>query len=93
MAFRALKVLGTFEKRAPENSSGFPLITVEERKGQQTAIKKHNIHVAFFSGMPVVGPCLISNVYPSSELHHNFLPYFNGLNIVLLRCSQMLNPH
>ena len=35
----------------PENCRGFPRITVKERKGQQTAIDKQNIHVASFSGI------------------------------------------
>jgi len=34
----------------PENCRGFPRITIKERKGQQTAIEKHNIQVASFSG-------------------------------------------
>ena len=35
----------------PENCRGFPRITVKERKGQQTALDKQNIHVASFSGI------------------------------------------
>ena len=34
----------------PENCRGYPRITIKERKGQQTAIEKHNIQVASFSG-------------------------------------------
>lgn len=35
----------------PENSRGFPHVTVKERKGQQTSIERANIHVASFSGI------------------------------------------
>ena len=35
----------------PENTRGFPRVTIKERKGQQTMIDKRNIHVASFSGM------------------------------------------
>ena len=34
----------------PENCRGFPRVTVKERKGQQTAVDRQNIHVASFSG-------------------------------------------
>ena len=34
----------------PENCRGFPRVTVEERKGQQTAIERQNIQVASYSG-------------------------------------------
>ena len=34
----------------PENCRGYPRVTIKERKGQQTAIERHNIHVASFSG-------------------------------------------
>lgn len=35
----------------PESCREFKRVTVKERKGQQTAIDKQNIHVASFSGM------------------------------------------
>ena len=35
----------------PENCRGFLRIRVKERKGQQTAIDRHNIQVASFSGV------------------------------------------
>lgn len=35
----------------PENSRGFPRVTVKERKGQQTSIERANINVASFSGI------------------------------------------
>jgi hypothetical protein len=34
----------------PETSRGFPRITIKEKPGQQTAIGRHNIKVASFSG-------------------------------------------
>lgn len=34
----------------PESCREFKRVTVKERKGQQTAIDKQNIHVASFSG-------------------------------------------
>ena len=38
------------EAYGPENCRGFPRVTVKERKGQQTAVDRQNIHVASFSG-------------------------------------------
>ena len=34
----------------PENCREFSRVTVKERKGQQTAVDKQNLHVALFSG-------------------------------------------
>lgn len=35
----------------PENCRGYPRVNIKERKGQQTAIERRNIHVASFSGI------------------------------------------
>jgi len=35
----------------PGNCRGYPRVTLKERKGQQTAIERNNIHVASFSGI------------------------------------------
>lgn len=34
----------------PESCRGYPRVTIKERKGQNTAIERQNIHVASFSG-------------------------------------------
>ena len=34
----------------PESCKGFPRVTVKEKPGQQTEVKRHNIKVASFSG-------------------------------------------
>lgn len=38
----------------PENCRGYPRVTLKERKGQQTAIERQNIHVASFSGVIII---------------------------------------
>ena len=41
----------------PENCRGFPRVTIKERKGQQTAIDRKNVHVASFSGVLMTPQC------------------------------------
>mgnify|MGYP001800086839 CR=1 FL=1 len=43
----------------PENCRSFSRITVKERKGQQTAIDRQNIHVASFSGKMLFLKCCV----------------------------------
>lgn len=51
------KLNGALSDYGPENCRGFPRVTVKERKGQQTAIERQNIHVASFSGT-VISPLI-----------------------------------
>ena len=55
----------------PESCKGFPRVTVKEKPGQQTEVKRHNIKVASFSGW------LTENLLQLFFNRHQFCFFFN----------------